>query len=232
MRRLPLLSLLVILHLRAVAQNAEQWSGVAFEHEVTKRFGYEFEVEYRRDFSRASDGRYYLLGAVNWQLTELLDLAVGGRYEPKRGKEVADSRLFSDLNASLPLGDGPLTLTGRLRYQYDFEPGAEVTGGNHRVRPRLGLSWEIAKGVSLVGEAERRYDLTIQRWIRRRLTVGPELAISDRIGLSAYYRNQLDFGNEPKNTSHIVGVYLSYVLPDGRDREWKYRRPFGRRILW
>ena len=212
-----------------LAAQFEQWTGVAFEHEVTANWGYEFVGEYRRSLSDGGNGKAQALFAANRKLTGFADLDGGLRYRIPNAGRADELRLFADLNLEQQLGDGPLTLTGRLRYQQDRFPGEDGASRQVALRPRGGCELALVGPLRLFAEAEFRYRFDERdRWVRRRLTAGPAWDITDRHTLELFYRNQHDFGDGQPGTTHIAGLYLAYVLPDRRERDWEYRRPFRR----
>jgi hypothetical protein len=69
-------------------------------------------------------------------------------------------------------------------------------------------------------------------WSRVRQTYGIGYTLSDRLTLDIFFRREKRINQASPRTDHIIGLYADYTLPDGRDREWKYRKPFGRRLIW
>ena len=225
-----LLSLLLQAH--SVAAQQDLYVGTSFEHEVTERFGYEFEIEHRQTLSTGVDNRVLLLFAINRNIGKRLNVAPGVRVTPKHGTERPTTlRLFSDLNYRLPIGDR-LTVEGRLRAQYERDINVS-TSPEVALRPRLGLAYSVAEKTEFVAEYEARYRFDNRdEFVRNRYTFGMSQTVSTRVSVEAFYRFERALNVADPATTRTIGLYLSYVLPDRRNREWEYRRPFGRRLLF
>ena len=209
------------------------WNGLAFEHEVSPTYGYVFEAEYRRALESPADGRFLILAAINKNFAEGASITPGLRLEPGNNGDPPTLRLFTDLNYKYDLGDdSPFTLEGRLRYQQDRPLGQDGSQRAVALRPRLGLATTLSDRWSLIGEYEIRYRFDRRDEIsRHRYTGGLAFEASERVTVEAFYRIE-NRVNEGQRTDRIIGLYLDYVLPDGRERDWEYRRPFGRRVTW
>ena len=209
------------------------FNGVAFEHEVTPRYGYEIEVEHRQLLDRGDENRLLLLFAVNRKWGEHTDVAPGIRLTPRYDPEApSELRLFTDVNVSRPLGESRLTLEGRLRVQYERRLSGPVLP-EVAIRPRVGVVYRLLEFTSLVGEYEPRYRFDRRReWVRLRYTLGVSQQLSTRVTVESFYRLEGRINQSEPRTDPTIGVYVSYVLPDRRDRDWRYRRPFGRSLLW
>ena len=227
-----LICYLVVLPVLLSAQ-ANLFTGASFEHEVTPRWGYEFEVEHRQQVKSGRDNRVLLLAAVNRLLSSGLDLTTGARLTPYYGVDPTVLRLFSDLNYRYPLVTDRLALEARLRSQYERNFTEAGRRNEVAVRPRLGLAVRAAAHTEMVLEAELRYRFDVyDRIVQQRFTLGVEQLLSTRIRLDTFARMERDPGDSGSGTQPFFGVYLLYVLPDRRDRDWEYRSPFGRSLLW
>lgn len=228
----PLLLLSFLLPLSLYGQT-ESWLGASFEHEVSKKWGYVFEVEHRSPLEQASRGSYLFLVAGNRSLTKNMSLTAGSRYELGRKGASSTLRFFSDLNYKFPLGASPFTLESRLRYQQDRPPGEDGSLRRVALRPRLGLAVDFTKRISAVAEYEGRFRFDQRNeWSRVRWTTGIAYEASDRFTLEAFFRQEKRINGGSDRTDTIIGLYLDYTLPDRRDRDWKYRHPFGRKVTW
>ena len=208
------------------------WAGLAFEHEVTPTWGYFIETEYRRALDSPADGRFLLLLAGNKKFADRTNVAFGARLEPGNNGDPATVRVFTDLNYKYELGEGPFTLEARLRYQQDRPPGQDGSLRSVALRPRLGIATTLNDQWTLVTEYELRYRFDSRDEVsRHRYTGGLAYKVSDRVTLEGFFRVE-NRVNADQRTDHIIGLYLDYVLPDRRERDWKYRRPFGRRVIW
>jgi hypothetical protein len=227
------LSLLFHMPILLFAQ-LESWNGVSFEHEVGPKWGYVIEAEYRWPFDGFTDGSALFLLAGNRALAKNLSITFGSRFEPGRSGGLGTIRLFSDLNYKLPLGETPFTLESRLRYQQDRPPGADGSLRRVSIRPRLGVAADISNTLSAVAELEGRYRFDSRNeWARRRYTFGLEYTLTERLKMELFYRQELRINSSVLQVpDRIVGLYLDYTLPDDRNRDWKYRHPFGRSVTW
>ena len=213
------------------AQEEELWVGSSFEHEVTPYWGYDIVTEYRYALGAAAQGEYLLTFGVNRYVADNLSVTVAGRYEIPRGG-TQEFRLLSDLDYSRRLV-GPFSFDTRLRLQTDRPIGADGGGRQVALRARGGLVTKLAEYLDVVFEYEGRYRFdTRNEWSRLRYTAGLEWRITDATALEVYYRLQDDINEGRDLRTPIYGVYLAFVLPDDRDRDWDYRRPFGRSFLW
>ncbi len=210
------------------------FTGVSFEHEVTKRWGYTFEVEHRQELRSGRENRVLLLAAINRQLGDRLNVTPGIRHTPRYGPDgPGEVRFFTDVNYSLPLGDGPFALEGRLRLQHELEWTPDGTVAGSAVRPRVGVAYAANDFLELVAEYEARFRSDLPRSLsRHRWTVGLQQQITSGLSVELFYRIERRTQTAKPDNEPTVGVYLGYVLPDVRDREWKYRRPFGRLLNW
>ncbi|CAH1000389.1 hypothetical protein LEM8419_01542 [Neolewinella maritima] len=209
------------------------FTGVSFEHEVTPRYGYEFEVEHRKTLGTGVDNRVLLLFAINRKVGDRVNVAPGVRLTPRYGpQDPTVLRLFTDINYKLSLGESPFSLEGRLRTQYERNINAEA-GHEVAVRPRIGLVYKLLEFTEVVAEYELRYRFDRRNEVvRHRYTFGVGQKVSTRVSVEAFYRLERDANVPEPETSPTIGLYVSYVLPDRRDRDWEYRRPFGRRLLF
>ena len=216
----------------ALLTGQEGWLGASFEHEVTPKYGYAVETEYRGAFGAYTRGEFLFTGVLDRQLVTDLHVQAGGRISPSRAGSGHEGRLFVDLYYDLPLGESAFTLEGRLRYQRtrNFSEGLLTRVA---VRPRLGLNWAVHDKVALIVEAEARYRFDERNeWVRTRRTAGVIYSLTDRFEVEFFYRRQLDYEpDEPRALTEVFGLYTTYVLPDRRERDWDYRRPFGRRVF-
>ena len=209
------------------------FTGSSFEHEVTPRWGYQFEIEHRQILNTGRENRVLILGVINRVITKGINVTPGVRLTPNYGPGETTLRLFTDLNGALPLGDSRWALEGRLRSQYEriyteAGPSPEVA-----VRPRVGLAFSAHPNTTLVSEYETRYRFdTRDEIVEHRFTLAVEQKISTRIGLDFFVRLEREVNQAQPTTQPYVGVYLLYVLPDARHRDWRYRSPFGRSLLW
>ncbi|NJC24718.1 DUF2490 domain-containing protein [Neolewinella antarctica] len=210
---------------------SEIWHGVDFEHEVTENWGYDLAAEYRRNANQAAEGTYYLMVGGNYQVWEAIDVTVAGRYEIERGGG-QEFRLFTDLNYARDL-PGPFKFSTRTRFQKDFPIGADGSGQQVAVRQRLGLSANLTESFKVVVDYESRYRFDRRNeWSRNRYTAGLDWAVTAQFALQAFFRIDSDINEGPRKETYTYGLYADFVLPDGRLRKWKYRRPFGRRLRW
>ncbi|THH41367.1 DUF2490 domain-containing protein [Neolewinella litorea] len=209
------------------------FTGPSFEHEVTPQWGYQFEVEHRQVVNTGRDNRVLLLGAINRLLTDRLDVTPGIRVTPKYDVDPTTVRLFADLNYAYPLGESPLVLEARLRSQYDRSLGSGPVNPEVALRPRVSLVYQMLETTYLIAEYEARYRFdTRDEWTRHRYTFGVEQRLSTRISIDAFFRLERDINQPAPDTEPTVGLYIVYVLPDERHRDWRYRSPFGRSLLW
>lgn len=227
---LPLLPLLFITTLApALRAQTELWTGMSFEHEVNPRFGYAFEGEHRAPVGNFVNGETLLHAIGNVFLGEGLNGALGTRYQARRG-DGDEYRVWADLNLKRELGDGPWTLATRLRYQQDRLTTGESEGRQNAFRALGAVTYTLTDGLDLAAEYEVRYRFDLGGWERWRYTLGVEIALADNLDLDVFYR--LDDPVMESGRVPIVGLFIAYVLPDRREREWDYRRPFGRRFIW
>ncbi|NJB85481.1 hypothetical protein GGR26_001226 [Lewinella marina] len=233
MRPYLLLSLLLTLPHWLPAQ-LNLFSGASFEHEVTPNWGYQFEVEHRQVVNTGDDNRVLLLGAINHRIVGRLDVTPGVRFTPRYDTdEPSTVRLFTDLNFSHPLGEGPFSLEARVRSQYERALADNGSGPEVAVRPRVGIAYQLLEHTGLVAEYEARYRFdTRDAWTQHRYTFGMEQQLSTRISVEAFFRLEREIDPPVPETEPTIGVFLVYVLPDRRDRDWRYRSPFGRSLLW
>lgn len=211
----------------------ESWTGVSFEHEVSKKWAYVIETEHRRSLTDSPDGTFLFLLAGNRPLANNLSITAGTRFEPAANGDAGTLRVFSDLNYKLPLGDSPFTLESRLRYQQDRPPGEDGSLRRVSLRPRIGLAAEISDRVGVVGEYEGRFRFDQRdEWSRVRYTVGLEYKATDHLKLEIFWRQEDRINQATPRSTTIFGLYGDYTLPDSRTRKWKYRRPFGRSVTW
>ncbi|WP_116105125.1 hypothetical protein [Lewinella sp. IMCC34191] len=137
------LFLLLLLLLRAGLLPAQLslFAGSSFEHEVTERWGYEFQVEHRQLLTTGRENRLLLQVAANRLISPNLNITPGARLTPDYGLGETVLRLFTDLNAAVPLGDTPLALEGRLRTQYErvWTEDGRASGGCPTPPPRFGV---------------------------------------------------------------------------------------------
>lgn len=217
-----------------LSAQTEAWTGVAFEHEVTEKWGYVIDVEHRRALTDSPEATFLFLLAANRSLVKNLSITLGSRYEPSANGDAATLRVFSDLNYKIPLGKSPFTLESRLRYQQDRSPQADgPTEERFALRPRIGMSTEIIEGLNLIVEYEGRYRFDERNeWSRVRYTAGLEYEVSDRISLELFWRQEDRINQATPISTTIFGLYVDYTLPDNRERNWKYRHPFGRKVTW
>lgn len=226
------LILLLLFFPFCLAAQPLSWTGLAFEHEVNPGWGYVIETEYRRAIASEGNARFLFLLAGNRKFAKNASITFGGRLEPANNGDPAALRGFTDLNYKYPLGESPFTLEGRLRYQQDRSLGEDGSSRRVAIRPRLGLATALSEKWEVVAEYEIRYRFDSRDEVsRHRYTGGLAYKISDRVTAEAFYRieNRVNAG---QRTDHIIGLYLDYTLPDRRERDWKYRRPFGRRVTW
>ena len=215
----------------AVNGQSEIWTAVNFEHEVTEHWGYDLGGEYRRNASRASDGSYYLLAAANRTFLQSFSVALAGRYQIPRD-DPQEFRLMGDLNYRRDLM-GTLALNTRLRLQTDRPVGEDGSGREVAFRQRVALKLGVTDRIDLATEFESRYRFDVRNeWSRLRYTAGIVYAVTPRFEIELFYRIDDDINQGGDERTPIYGLYGVYVLPDGRDRDWTYRRPFGRQILW
>ena len=216
-----------------LSAQTEAWTAIAFEHEVSKRWGYVIDVEHRRSLVEDPNGSYLFVLAGNRPIMKNLSLTFGSRYEPAANGDPGTLRFFSDLNYKLPIGDGPFTLESRLRYQREYQ---EQEGSNlYRValRPRIGMAAKLSDRFKAVVEYEGRFRFdTRNEWSRVRYTVGLEYDVSDRLTFELFGRQEDRINDGGVRSDVIFGLYANYTLPDSRDRDWKYRHPFGRKVTW
>jgi len=211
----------------------ESWNGLSFQHEVTPKWAYVLEVEYRRPLEQASRGSYLFLLAGNRKLAKNLSITAGSRYELGRRGQSSTLRFFSDLNHKLPLGQGPFSLETRIRYQQDRPPGEDGSLRRVSLRPRLGLAVKLSPKLEGIAEYEGRYRFDRRNeWSRLRWTTGIAYTASDRVSVEAFYRQEQRINAHPGRTDKIIGLYLDYTLPDRSSKDRKYRHPFGRKVTW
>lgn len=231
LRPAALLLLMLSFSLPSVNGQTELYTGVAFEHEVTPTWGYEFEVEHRREVSTGEQNRFLLTAAVNRLLVNRLSVTPGIRVTPHYDGRPTTLRLFTDLNFSYPLWEGPFALEGRLRSQYETEFTETDSQAEIAVRPRLGVVYTFHRTTDLVAEVETRYRFdAVDAISQMRYTLGLSTDISTRVNVEMFIRREAE--RFPESTFTVGGILLNYVLPDRRHRDWKYRRPFGRSLLW
>jgi hypothetical protein len=229
-----LLTFLLLISTAAKLPGQQQlFTGASFEHEVTQRYGYVLEVEHRQIVNTGRENRVLLLGALNFLLSDWLSVTPGVRVTPDYGEGPTEYRLFTDLNTAVGLGDGPFTLEGRIRSQYERLITSEPFTPEVAVRPRIGLSYELTDHTGFVIEYEARYRFDQRNeFARHRYTLGISQELSTRVSIEAFYRLERDTNVADAVTEPTIGLFLEYILPDARDRDWRYRRPFGRSVLW
>ncbi|MBC6995061.1 DUF2490 domain-containing protein [Neolewinella lacunae] len=233
MRHLVVLLLFSVLIPVPLAAQWEAWTGVALENEVNKNYGYLFEMEHRRTLAGDPEETYLILLASNFALAKKLSLTLGTRLRPGAAEDPSILRVFSDLNHKLPLGKSPFTLEGRLRYQQDRPLGEDGSLRRVSIRPRLGVATKINEQLSFIAEMEGRFRFDSRdEWSRVRFTTGLEYVVSDRISLELFWRQEDRINQASPSRDIILGLYADYTLPSGRERSWKARNPFGRRITW
>ncbi len=233
MRLSARISLLVatLLTSTEVPGQLQLFSGAAFEHEVSPTWGYELEVEHRQVVNTGSSNRVLVTAAVNRLLANGLSVTPGFRTTPYYGNGPTEIRLFTDINYDYPLGDGPFSLEARLRSQYEFELTENQSLPQIAVRPRLGVVFSAHSTTDLIAEVETRYRFdAIDAITQYRYTFGVSVALSTRLSIESFLR--LEQERLPKERVMTTGILLNYVLPDRRHRDWRYRRPFGRSLLW
>ena len=241
MRRLQMIptpyltaSLVILFSCAPVAAQHALFSGMAFEHEVTPRYGYQLEVEHRQIIATGDENRTLLQAALNFLLSDRLSITPAVRVTPDYGQGPTTVRLQADVNYRIPLGESPFLIEGRWRTQYQQLVSREKNEAYEMaVRPRVGLAWAVLAHSELALEYEARYRFDRRKeFSRHRVTLGVSQEISTRISTEAFYRLERRANVDDPITEPTIGVYLVYVLPDGRKRDWKYRRPFGRSLLW
>lgn len=227
--------LVAILSVATLAAQLEAWQGVSFEHEVNPRYGYVLEVEYRSTFKDYGRGEYLFLGGLNRKLGREFNLTVASRFQNGGPEDPAEIRLLADLNFSRKLGETPLTLKARFRSQRDWPLNANTEFPTTDIRPRAGLDCRLNDRLTAFLEYEGRYQLDQRRreWTRVRYTGGLEFELTDQLNLELFYREEdrINNGEGSNRTDKIVGLFLGYTLPDDRERDWKYRQPFGRDLF-
>lgn len=229
----PLVLLSFFLFSCHLAAQTESWTGLSFEHEVSKNWAYIVETEHRRSLTASPDGTFLFLVAGNRPLANNLSITGGFRFEPAANGEAGTFRMFSDLNYKYPLGESPFTLEGRLRYQQDRPVGESGSLRRVAVRPRIGLVTRLSESFSLIGEFEGRFRFDRRdEWSRVRYTAGLEYKASDRLNLELFWRQEDRINQASPRSTMILGLYADYTLPDDRSRKWKYRHPFGRSLTW
>lgn len=224
---------LILLFPSVFFAQTEAWTGVAMEHEVSKKWGYLIDLEHRRSLIDVPASTFLLLGAANISLADQLSLSLGTRFEPAANGDDATLRLFTDLNYKLPISTSRFTLEGRLRYQQDRPPGEDGSKRRVSLRPRIGLATKISERFTAVAEFEGRFRFDQrQEWSRVRYTAGLEYKATKSLALEIFWRVEDRINQAVPFSTTIFGLYADYTLPDKRDRAWKYRRPFGRRVTW
>lgn len=209
-----------------------QWTGATFEHEVTPVYGYALRAEYRAPYEFYGQGTALLTAALNRKLTQQLALVPGVRWTPAQRGEFGELRFFVDLDVEFPWSLGPVSFEGRLRYQQDRPVGEDGSLRQVAIRPRLATVIELSERLNVALEYEYRYRFdALNRGERDRYTGGLVYTFSERTAVELYYRYE-DRLLPGEGNRRIVGLYLDYVMPDKRERDWKYRRPFGRRLNW
>lgn len=210
------------------------FTGLAFEHEVTPRYGYQLEIEHRQLLNTGIENRLLLQTAINLLITERFSVTPALRFTPRYDDDPGTIRLQADLNYDLPLGEGKFTLEGRFRSQYAREVGPEADGqARLAVRPRIGVAYQALEHTGLVVEYEARYRFDLRNdFSLHRVTLGLSQKISTRISAQLFYRLERAANVPDIRTEPTLGVYLAYLLPDARERDWQYRRPFGRSLLF
>ena len=209
------------------------FTGSSFEHEVTPHWGYQFEVEHRQILNTGRENRVLLLGVINRTITQGLNVTPGVRLTPNYGPGETTLRLFTDFNGALPLGESRWALEGRLRSQYERVYTEAGSTPEVAVRPRVGLAFSAHENTTVVSEYETRYRFdTRDEIVEHRFTLAVEQKISTRIGVDVFVRLEREVNQPVPTTQPYVGIYLLYVLPDKRHRDWRYRSPFGRSLLW
>lgn len=225
--------LAVVIISNSLSSQTESWTGVSFEHEVSKKWAYALETEHRRSLSAAPEGTFLFLLAGNRELTDFANLTFGSRFEPAANGDLNTFRLFTDLNTKLPLHGTIFTLESRLRYQQDRPLGADGSLRRVSLRPRIGLAAEITERISIAGDFEGRFRFDQRNeWSRVRYTCGVEIKANERLNLEIFWRMEDRINQAAPRTTTIYGLYIDYTLPDDRERKWKYRRPFGRSLNW
>lgn len=214
-----------------VAQ-AESRTGVIFEREITSRSALALETEYRASAGELSNGRWLFLLAGNRELADKLSITPAVRYETSDGSGPTELRLQTDLNYKRAIAEGPLTLTGRLRWQTEYELNVNNDRPENALRPRLGLEYDFPTGWTIFTEYEPRYRFdTRNEWSRLRYTLGVELKLTEQITLESFYRIEDRINGEAFRREPQIGFYLAYNIPGREKPDWEYRRPFGRDIL-
>lgn len=211
----------------------ESRSGLSFEREVSSRSAIAFEVEHRALLEAFTNGRYLFLLASNRKISNGLSIAPAIRFETSDGGGPVELRLQADLNYKYPIGESKFTLTGRLRWQQEYELAKDAPGPEVAWRPRFGIETELAKKWTTFLEYEPRFRLDAQRreWSRLRYTLGVEHDLSERISFEVFYRIEDRIIRETFRREPQIGFYVSYQLPTKGKHDWEDRRPFGRDIL-
>ncbi len=228
-----LLFLLLLGCVGSVPAQLSLFTGPSFEHEVTEKWGYQFQIEHRQLLNTGRESRVLVLASINRLISPSLHVTPGVRLTPDYGPGETTLRFFTDVNGRVALGGSPLELEGRLRSQYERGwtkdgPTAEVA-----VRPRIGLVYSSGEHTDLVAEYETRYRFdTRDEIVQHRYTLALEQELSTRVGIDFFIRLEREVNQAQPVTLPYVGVYLLYVLPDERERDWRYRSPFGRSLLW
>ena len=231
----PTLSILLTLLLCSSLLNGQLslFTGSSFEHEVTPRWGYQFEIEHRQLLNTGRENRVLILGVINRVITKGINVTPGVRLTPDYGPGETTLRLFTDLNGALPLGRSRWALEGRLRSQYERIYTEAGSSPEVAVRPRVGVAFTAHANTTLVSEYETRYRFdTRDEIVEHRFTLAVEQKLSTRIGVDLFVRLEREVNQPQPTTQPYVGLYLLYVLPDERHRDWRYRSPFGRSLLW
>ncbi|WP_157974245.1 DUF2490 domain-containing protein [Lewinella sp. IMCC34183] len=222
-----------LLFTAALSGQLSLFSGTSFEHEVTPRWGYNFDVEYRQVLPTGQENRFLVLLAANRLVTRGLDVTGGLRLTPYYGTDPTTLRLFTDLNYAYPIGESPWAVELRLRGQYEREFTRDDVRPEVAVRPRLGLAYRLFAHTGLVAEYEFRYRFDVRdEIVQHRYTLVLEQRISTRVNVDAFFRFEREPSGAGVAAHPYVGLYLLYVLPDRRDRDWRYRSPFGHSLLF
>ncbi|MBB4077863.1 hypothetical protein GGR28_000464 [Lewinella aquimaris] len=229
-----ILSLLTLLGATNLTAQLQLFSGFSFERELDTKWAYELEVEHRQTINTGRDNRVLLLLAVNRKISDVLSITPGLRLTPRYDPDVkTELRTFADLNYALPLGKGPFTLEGRLRLQHERDIHENATRHRAAIRPRAGLAYEVLPFTELVAEYEARFRLDRNgQFSRHRYTLGVSQKVSTRISIVSFIRLERKVNVTDPSSQPTMAIYLNYLLPNARDREREYRRPFGRSLLW
>ncbi|WP_173021592.1 DUF2490 domain-containing protein [Lewinella sp. W8] len=214
---------------QAQSQSAQTalWSGLAVEKEVNSRWAYQGEIEWRSNLETGAIPTYLFNLSTSWEAIPGGNISPGIRYEVDDDGGGAEIRLLTDLNYSRPFGQSRFGYENRIRVQRDILLDGGDPQTAFRIRP--GAYFSPAGNWKITLESELRYRFDLGYVNRMRYTVALDHDFSEALALDLFFRIEDRYvENALTRSQNIIGIYLAYHLPNGKEQDFPPRRPFGR----